>query len=476
MTPSHSDIHVRVEDISKLYPIHQSAAHVLGRRVGSLFRQTTPKKNTVHRALENISFELQRGDSRGIVGRNGSGKSTLLQMIAGTLCPSSGSLSTLGRIAAILELGAGFHPDFTGRENAVLQLAILGFSADQAAERMEAVEAFADIGKFFEEPIKTYSSGMLVRLAFGVIAHSEPDILIVDEALAVGDALFVQKCLRFIEAFRKDGILLFVSHSTSAVRTHCDRALWIHSGQAHMMGPSNQVTEAYIEAFFNENNKQVEASIDALSDADSEEQKKPVKLPTTVIPASRNSPRIDMRRAFINGSNLRNDLKVIPFDREEAQSFGNRGARIEDVDLLNEKGQALSHCVGGERVCLRVVVTCYRLLKSPIVGFFVRNSVGLEIFGDNTFLSSQMDGKSPSVQPGQLLSARFDFEMPILPEGNYTMTISIADGDEHTHIQHEWIHDAIAFESLSSSVCTCLVGIPMEKIVLKTGHNIEDVE
>ena len=106
----------------------------------------------------------------------------------------------------------------------------------------------------------------------------------------------------------------------------------------------------------------------------------------------------------------------------------------------------------------------------------MRNSVGLEIFGDNTFLSSQMDGKSPSVQPGQLLSARFDFEMPILPEGNYTMTISIADGDEHTHIQHEWIHDAIAFESLSSSVCTCLVGIPMEKIVLKTGHNIEDVE
>ena len=181
-------------------------------------------------ALQNVDLEVHRGETLGLIGRNGSGKSTLLQLICGTLSPSLGEVTTHGRVAAMLELGAGFNPEFTGRENVHLAASVLGLSHDEIQDRFEAIAAFAGIGDFMEQPVKIYSSGMYARLAFAVAAHVDADILIVDEILAVGDAAFAQKCMRFIRGFKQNGTLLLASHDVGAVLNLCDRALWLDRG------------------------------------------------------------------------------------------------------------------------------------------------------------------------------------------------------------------------------------------------------
>ena len=197
-----------------------------------------------------ISFDVRTGETVGIIGRNGSGKSTLLQILCGTLVPTAGAVSTRGRIAAMLELGAGFDPEFTGRENVLLNAELLGLTPRQIESRYASICEFADIGDFIEHPVKTYSSGMQVRLAFAVMAHVDADILVIDEALAVGDALFTQKCMRFLRAFKQRGTLLFVTHDTTAVLSLCDRTIWLDRGRIQMDGTSKEVCEAYLQFLF----------------------------------------------------------------------------------------------------------------------------------------------------------------------------------------------------------------------------------
>lgn len=204
-------------------------------------------------AVRGVSFSLGRGESVGIIGRNGSGKSTLLQLICGVMPPSEGAVHHHGRIASLLELGAGFDPDFTGRENVFLNAALLGLSRTETEARFDEIAAFAEIGRFLDEPVKTYSSGMFVRLAFAVASHVEPDILIVDEALAVGDARFSAKCIKRIRHLREKGCtLLFVSHDVGIVRTLCDRAIWLDSGRMAAMGDVFTVTSRYMEFLFDD--------------------------------------------------------------------------------------------------------------------------------------------------------------------------------------------------------------------------------
>jgi len=202
-------------------------------------------------ALRDINFEVKKGESVGIIGRNGSGKSTLLQLVCGTVTPTSGQVSVNGRIAALLELGAGFNPEFTGRENAYMNAAILGLSHQEINDRFDDIEAFAEIGRFMDQPVKTYSSGMYVRLAFSVAIHVDPKLLIVDEALAVGDARFQIKCLNRIKKLRESGVtILYVSHDVSSVRTLCDRAVWLDSGSLRLNGSVFPVTAQYMEYLF----------------------------------------------------------------------------------------------------------------------------------------------------------------------------------------------------------------------------------
>jgi len=240
-----SELAIQVENLSKCYHIYERPRDRLIQmlRRKKLFREFW--------ALRDVSFSIERGETIGIIGRNGSGKSTLLQMICGTVSPTAGRIATEGRVAALLELGAGFNPDFTGRENVLLNAVILGFSEETMQERMADVLAFSEIGEFLDQPVKTYSSGMYARLAFSIAIHVDPDILIVDETLAVGDSRFVAKCMRRIKEIQQKGAtILFVSHDVGVVRTICNRAIWLDKGLMVADGDVFPVTGKYMEFLF----------------------------------------------------------------------------------------------------------------------------------------------------------------------------------------------------------------------------------
>lgn len=243
MVMSSDDIAVRVEGLSKCY-------HVYERPQDRLKQGLWRGRKQFYRefwALRDISFEVRKGETIGIIGRNGSGKSTLLQIIAGTLTPTSGTVQVTGRIAALLELGSGFNPEFTGRENVIMNGAILGLSQADIASRFDEIAAFADIGEFIDQPVKTYSSGMIVRLAFAVSVCVDPDTLIIDEALAVGDMAFQFKCMQRLDQLSRSGVtLLFVSHDIAAVKAFCRRAVYLEKGKSRASGSAGDMAELYL--------------------------------------------------------------------------------------------------------------------------------------------------------------------------------------------------------------------------------------
>lgn len=433
-----SDTAIQVENVSKQFRLYKQPKD---RLLQAIFKHKT--YYTPFDALKQISFDVKQGETVGIIGRNGSGKSTLLQLICGTLTPTSGQVQVKGRVAALLELGAGFNPEFTGRENVYLNGAIMGLSDAEISARFDDILAFAEIGDFIDQPVKTYSSGMYVRLAFAVIAHVDASILIIDEALAVGDALFTQKCMRFLREFKKTGTILFVSHDSAAVVSLCDRAVWLSHGEIKGYGSAKEVSEAYLADLFGSQNHQRDTVAAAI---------RPVEQ------------WVDARQAYINQSSLRNDLEVFRFDPDQA-GFGHGAARIADVHLTNSEGQALHWVVGGEDVTLVIQVQVMQPLDRPIVGFYVKDRLGQTLFGDNSFFT-YMD-RPVAVNSGQLLRVEFAFTMPILPQGDYSIAVAIANGTQEDHVQHHWIHDALLFKSHSSSTATGLVGIPMRHIQLQ---------
>lgn len=451
-----SEIAIKATNLSKCYQIYDQPQDRLKQFLLPRFQRLIgTHQRQYHRefwALKDVSFEIKRGETVGIIGRNGSGKSTLLQMICGTLHPSSGHITTNGRIAALLELGSGFNAEFTGRENVYMNASVLGLTKTEIDERFVDIVAFADIGDFIEQPVKTYSSGMMVRLAFAVIAHVNADILVIDEALAVGDAFFTQKCMRFLRQFMKTGTVLFVSHDTGSVKSLCNYAIWLETGEVLQEGPPKEVCELYLEAFYEvQQGKSSTTRIRAF------------KKPEDSLPLK------DQRLQFINTSNLRNDLEVFKFD-PDAASFGKGGARICDARLLDENTHQLAWIVGGEKVILRIVAQIYQDLDSPIIGFFVKDKLGQALFGDNTFLT--YEDQPVYCREGDELQSDFVFYMPLLPSGQYSITVAIANGTQAIHEQHHWIHDAVSFRSESSSVASGLIGIPMLEVKLKNLENI----
>lgn len=261
-----SDVAIAVESVGKCY-------HIYDRPSDRLKQMLSFGRHRYYRefwAVHNVSFSIGRGETVGIIGRNGSGKSTLLQMICGTVSPTTGGIRTSGRVAALLELGAGFNPEFTGRENVLLNASILGFPVEEMRERMGQVIAFAELEEFIDQPVKTYSSGMFARLAFAIAIHVEPDILVIDEALAVGDARFVAKCMRRIQDIKAMGAtILFVSHDVASVRTLCERAIWIDKGHLVNAGDVFPVTGRYMEFLFRDESVSAESAIGAIKDAPS---------------------------------------------------------------------------------------------------------------------------------------------------------------------------------------------------------------
>lgn len=444
-----SELAICVEDVSKSYTIYERPQDRLkqsllprlqrlaGREGGQYYREFW--------ALKNVSFEVHKGDTFGIVGRNGSGKSTLLQIIAGTMAPGAGSVRTTGRLAALLELGSGFNLDFTGRENVYLNGALLGLARSEIDERFDDIAAFADIGEFIDQPVRTYSSGMAVRLAFAVIAHVDADILLIDEALAVGDAFFVQKCMRFLRSFMERGTILFVSHDTGAVVNLCNKAVLLEAGQVKDRGAPKHVVANYLARLY-------------------EEQQGPHAVQTHATAAG-DQPIMDrdMRLDFINATPNRNDIELFSFD-PSAAAFGKGGATIISVALTDEDGVPLSWLVGGALTSLVVRLKANADLEQPIVGFYMKDHRGQYLFGDNTYLACRDD--PVRLRCGQSFEARFHFRMPILPAGDYSVCVAVAEGTQEEHVQHHWVHDALLIKSHSSSICTGLVGIPMSQITL----------
>ncbi len=457
------DVTIRISKVGKSYQIYDRPIDRLKQsimpRLKRLVGKTPRNYYRDFHALEDISFEVRRGETFGIIGRNGAGKSTLLQIICGTLHPTCGEVEVNGRVAALLELGSGFNPEFTGKENVYMNASILGLNKAEIDQKYEAICTFADIGEFIEQPVKSYSSGMLVRLAFSVIAHVDADILIIDEALAVGDAFFTQKCMRFLRDFMKTGTVLFVSHDTGAVLNLCNQAVCLKNGVIAVSGNPAKVVEFYLEEFYELEQKR--------SGAEPTSEPKPTldAKPMETAPKALSANLIrDMRTDWINQTNLRNDIEIYDFN-PESPGFGASGAKIVSVKLLDENHHPLSWVVGGEKVSLVINCIAQESLSNAIIGFQFKDRLGQIIFGDNTYLSHQQT--STDIEGGKSASAYFDFTLPVIPPGDYSISAAIAEGSQHSHIQHHWMHEALILKAHTSRICHGLVGVPMDNIQFK---------
>ena len=395
-------------------------------------------------AVQDVDLSVRPGETVGLIGRNGSGKSTLLQLICGTVRPSRGELEVRGRIGALLELGAGFNPEFTGRENVWVNAAVLGLSDRAIAARFDAIAAFAGIGEYMDQPVKHYSSGMYARLAFSVCAHVDADILVVDEALSVGDGAFQQKCMRFLAEFRRRrGAVLFVSHDSGAVTALCDRVLWLEQGAVQAAGPAREVCRRYQMALAGD---LLQPGDDTADGGDPSDLAPPV-------PEVVHDPR------WVGASVIEFD----EFDRE-APWYGHGGAVIEDAGFYDSGGGRLRSTSGGAEVELKIRCRAERLLTRPIVGFVLRDRLGQNLLGDNTHLSYWSN--PPRVLPGEVFSASFRFQMTYLAVGDYSLAPSIIEGIQSDHIHLQWIEDAMWLRAIESPIRRGLVGIPMKEVRL----------
>jgi lipopolysaccharide transport system ATP-binding protein len=449
-----SDIIVDAEGLGKSYRIYNRPKD----RLKQALWRGRKKYYREFWALRDVSFQVCRGQTFGILGRNGSGKSTLLQLICGTLTPSEGNITTKGRIAALLELGSGFNPEFTGRENVYLNASLLGLGKNEIDDRLDDILAFADIGDFVDQPVKTYSSGMAVRLAFAVISQVDPDILVVDEALAVGDAFFVQKCMRFIHRFREHGSLLFVSHDITAVASICDCAILMANGKMQRIGSAKMVAQEYIKDLYSEPG----------SDTDGGEAPAP-ELPATLTTKAEESRWKDYRAERINNSNIANFLTITQFEEAllTAESFGSKKATIQSVTLKDaSSNQPLLVGLGGEAVILRIEGKAHEDILNPVVGFLLKNDNGLILFGDNT-INSFSNEVTPLVNANQVYWAEFEFTLPLLPPGNYSVTASLASGNQTSVEQLHWFNDALILRSDCRSIGAGVAGVAMQRISLQ---------
>ena len=356
--------------------------------------QLTPAEESW--VLRHISFDIQPGEAIGIVGQNGAGKSTLLKVITGTLKPTEGQIQVNGRISAILELGMGFNPEFTGRQNVRHAAGLFGFSPDQINAAMPDIEAFAEIGKYFDEPVRTYSSGMQVRVAFAVATAWRPEILIVDEALSVGDAYFQHKSFAKIREFRKLGTtLLMVSHDRNAIQTLCDRALLLEKGMVIKDGGPEEVFDFYNALIAEKDNSTV---------------------------------------------------KVRKLDEGRAQTTSGTGeARVEEILLYNSKGEVVEHVGVGEAVELRIKVKVHRSVKTLVLGYSIKDRLGQVMYGTNTWHTGQVIQKAR--QGDEYL---FVLSFPAnLGVGSYSVQTALVDRDTHLTANYEWQDMALVFNVIN---------------------------
>lgn len=490
MTLSHTkdadQIVVRVNNVSKIYRLWGSPRdrliHPLKRVLTSLLppglkkADESPQGYREFHALHDVSFDIKKGESWGVIGVNGSGKSTMLKIISGNLRPSTGTVEVDGKVA-ILDYGSGFNGEFTGRENIYIKGALLGLNNKQLDERFKSIEEFADIGEFIDQPVKTYSSGMTARLGFAIMAHVDAEILITDEALAVGDAFFVQKCMRHIRNFLKRGTFLYVTHSINDVMALCDHAVWLEHGRVVKVGNAREVCQAYTssverrnsEGFLADETTVTEVSSGSLSMMESVPVKetittaKKIHVTADILAALKNhyAPSVVFERlspyktAWI-------DVHEPVASAEDAMGTDGAavgGGNIFSVTITDDQNRALPSIIGGEIVCLTVRAIAEKPISRPILGFQLKNSLGLPLVAENTFLATQE--QDIGLQPGEVVAARFRFAMPLLAVGEYVIRTGFADGVEDNNALIDVKHEALLFRCETSGARHGLVGVPM---------------
>lgn len=404
-----SDVVIRTRGLSKAFELYQQPID----RAKQFLRGKHRKYFEEFWAVRDVSLEVRRGESVGIIGRNGSGKSTLLQLLCGIVAPTSGTLMVQGKIATMLGLGAGFSPELSGRENIYLAATALGLSSAEIRKRFDAILDFAGLGPFIEQPLRHYSTGMQARLAFAISVHVNADILVIDEVLSVGDAAFGARCMQFIREFQAHGTILLVSHDLPAVANVCDRAIFVDHGSIKADGSPADVIHEYVSSSY--------ASVD---------------IGGTFQTGIGHEPTdADATADVLGGGQL----------NPNAHWFGTRGATIVDVAFTDGNHRPLTLVRGGEQVLLRISARAERDLTLPIAGFIVHDRMGQEVFVSNTFLSHA--GDPIRIFAGSTFVGEFGFEMPRLKAGQYSLCVSVAEGTQDDHIQHHWINSAILFEA-----------------------------
>lgn len=361
-------------------------------------------------ALRDVSFEASTGETLCLIGANGSGKTTSLQLAAGILQPTAGSVEVEGRVAALLELGAGFHPEFSGRENARLSAALFGLSGREFRQRCPQIEEFAEIGDFIDKPVKTYSSGMLVRLAFAVAIHVEPEVLLVDEALAVGDYYFRQRCMRKVHELRSQRVtILFVSHAMADVQALGTQVLWLDQGRVVERGEPSTVVRKYLADMIARDRKSAEESATAGNGSVTVQ---------TVAPAPKQEdaiPNMDGR-------------------------FGTGRAEVTAITVLDSRGRQLRELIPRERATVRITVRARDRIAAPNVGFMMRNHLGIDFAGTNTAREGIV---LEPLEAGNELVVAFHVDLPELYAGSFAFAPAIADGDLADYEICDWIDNAL---------------------------------
>jgi ABC-type polysaccharide/polyol phosphate transport system ATPase subunit len=399
---------LRVENVSKQYRIYAKP----GDRLKESLTRGRMKRHREFWALKDVSFEIEKGTTTGIIGPNGSGKSTLLQIITGTLEPTQGSVWYDGRIAALLELGAGFNPEFTGIENIFMNASLMGFTRAQTEALLPEIERFAEIGDFIYQPVKTYSSGMYVRLAFSIAISAAPDILIVDEALAVGDAIFQHRCIRRLNELQEAGVtVLFVSHDPAAVRALCSRAILLSEGQMVAEGQPQDVLNRYQKIIMARENK-YESAVAAAHD--------------TGVSAEEQSEEELARLSY-------------------TFRHGDGTAEVLRVDLLNASGQPVKLVESGEPVRIRMRVRFHAEIDDSIFGFLIRNRHGIHIYGTNTQLQQVEVGP---VQPEDIVEVTFAMNCSLAPD-SYSIAVA---AHSPAAVSFDWIDGVVFFHVMSAVV------------------------
>lgn len=419
-----SEISIKVENLSKCYQIYDQPRDRLKQfivpRLQRSFGQSSRQYFREFWALKDVSFEVKRGETVGIIGRNGSGKSTLLQMICGTLNPTGGSIQTHGRIAALLELGSGFNPEFSGRENVFMNGAVLGLSREEIDRRFDSIAAFADIGNFIDQPVKTYSSGMMVRLAFAVQAQVSPDILIVDEALAVGDAKFQAKCFERLRQLKEEGTsILLVTHSSEQIVTHCSKAILLDAGVPVEYGEPRHVVNRYMDILFGKE-----------------------KHKTPVLP---NSEVVKVQPIQKSSGVLLSTTDDVFSTRRgynpHEYRWGDGTAAILDYCLTADDERYPSAISTGQGIVLSLSIKFMHTLIRPILGITIKTREGVTVYGVNSetldFRSFQSLGAA-----GSVVEARAAFACRLAP-GDYFVSLGIATKEGENVIPHDRRYDAI---------------------------------